>query len=219
MKSVSLFALLLAVFVHCAWGGSYTLSDNFQGTAFYDNFDFKTFDDPTQGYVTAPCAPACTMPATRQMTGFVNNNVCDHTDAADSGCSVRLAQGGLSYGPQFNANGDGFYAMEQTNEFIKVWFWARGSRATPAEVLSGSGSINTDNWGTPSAYFPNTDCDIATHFNERNIVINLTFCGGYAGGEFNQDGCPGECNDYVRNNPEAFVNAYFELLWVKVYEP
>lgn len=30
--------------------------------------------------------------------------------------------------------------------------------------------------GTPSANFPDTDCDIASHFGPHNIIINLTFC-------------------------------------------
>jgi hypothetical protein len=68
------------------------------------------------------------------------------------------------------------YAMERTTKFIKVWFWSRNAPDVPSDVLSGSGSINTDAWGTPTAYFPNTQCDIDSHFTPSNIIINLTFC-------------------------------------------
>ena len=67
--------------------------------------------------------------------------------------------------------------MERTPTFIKVWFWPRYASDVPSDVRNGnSGSINTDAWGTPTAYFPNTQCDINSKFTPSNIVINLTFC-------------------------------------------
>lgn len=66
--------------------------------------------------------------------------------------------------------------MERTPNFIKVWFWSRHASNVPSDVLNGSGSINTDAWGTPTAYFPNTQCNIDSHFTPSNIIINLTFC-------------------------------------------
>jgi len=32
------------------------------------------------------------------------------------------------------------------------------------------------NQGIPTAYFPNSYCDIESRFQEHNIIINLTFC-------------------------------------------
>jgi hypothetical protein len=66
--------------------------------------------------------------------------------------------------------------MERTPASIKVWFWPRHASDVPADVLSGSGSVNTDAWGTPTANFPNTQCDIDRKFTPSNIIINLTFC-------------------------------------------
>ena len=67
--------------------------------------------------------------------------------------------------------------MERTPKFIKIWFWPRHPNVVPSDVLNGnSGSINTDAWGTPTAYFPDTDCDINSKFSPSNIIINLTFC-------------------------------------------
>ncbi|KAF8749919.1 hydrolase family 16 [Rhizoctonia solani] len=75
---------------------------------------------------------------------------------SNTGCGVRnpLAN---SYGPQFNANGGGWYAMERTKTYIKVWFWPRNSATVPAQVKNGSGSINTSSWGTPFAAFVNSN--------------------------------------------------------------
>lgn len=111
---------------------------------------------------------------------------------ADTGCGVSAAEAN-SYGPSFNSNGGGWYAMERTNSFIKVWFWPR-SGSPPSDVsTSGSGSVNTDKWGTPSALFPSTSCDISSKFSPNNIIINLTLCGSWAGVVYGDDGCPGDC--------------------------
>jgi hypothetical protein len=67
--------------------------------------------------------------------------------------------------------------MERTPEFIKVWFWPRHADDVPADVRGSiSGWINTDTWGTPTAYFPDTHCDIYRKFAPSNIIIVLTFC-------------------------------------------
>jgi hypothetical protein len=86
------------------------------------------------------------------------------------------------------------YAMERTTSSIKVWFWERDDRSAPFDATSGASSIDTNFWvmvliyvrlnayirsdcqGTPAAYFPNTYCDLASHFDANNIIINLTFC-------------------------------------------
>ncbi|PSS37150.1 hypothetical protein PHLCEN_2v1023 [Hermanssonia centrifuga] len=153
------------------------------------------------------------------MTGVSTATNCDVNTDGNTGCGVQ-ATSANNYGPSFNANGGGWYAMERTNTFIKVWFWPRNGGSPPSDVSSGSGSINTDAWGTPAAFFPNTSCDIGSHFDQNNIIINLTFCGDWAGIDsiFNAAGCPGSCVDYVNNNPGAFTNAYWDIAAVRVYE-
>ena len=67
--------------------------------------------------------------------------------------------------------------MERMPTFIKIWFWPRHASNVPSDVRNGNtGSINTDGWGTPTAYFPNDQCDINSKFSPSNIIINLTFC-------------------------------------------
>ncbi|KAF8830521.1 hypothetical protein HHX47_DHR2000957 [Lentinula edodes] len=122
----------------------------------------------------------------------------------------------LHFGPTFNSNGGGWYAMELTDDFVKIWFWARGT-SVPSDVSGGSSTIDTDNWGTPVAYFPNTSCSISSHFGPQNIIINLTFCGDWAGAVYSSSGCPSTCVDYVNNNPAEFENAYFDFLSLKAY--
>lgn len=80
------------------------------------------------------------MPASRTMTGIAGNNDCE----GSNGCGVS-APTANSYGPSFNAIGGGFYAMERTTTFIKVWFFPRNGGA-PGDLSSGASSIDTDNW-------------------------------------------------------------------------
>lgn len=87
------------------------------------------------------------------------------------------------------------FAMERSSTNIKVFFWPRNSGSVPNEVRNGAGSVNPDNWvrytcwnahgcldwcdalkGTPIANFPNSQCNLDSHFSAHNIIINLTFC-------------------------------------------
>jgi hypothetical protein len=73
------------------------------------------------------------------------------------------------------------YAMEHTRTFIKMWSWTRNAGHVPPDVRSSSsGWINTDAWGTPTANFQNTQCDIDKKFSDSNTTINLTFCGSHS---------------------------------------
>nr|BAC67687.1 putative laminarinase [Phanerodontia chrysosporium] len=176
-------------------------------------------NDQSPNAMTLHTGANCAMPASRTMTGHATNNNCDVNTDGNTGCGVQ-APTANSYGPSFNANGGGWYAMERTNSFIKVWFFPRNAGNVPNDIASGPATINTDNWGTPTAFFPNTNCDIGSHFDANNIIINLTFCGDWAGQAsiFNGAGCPGSCVDYVNNNPSAFANAYWDIASVRVYQ-
>ncbi|KZV62425.1 glycoside hydrolase family 16 protein [Peniophora sp. CONT] len=162
-------------------------------------------------------SPDCTIPSTGDFSGTVVSTNCDTSVNDNSGCGFDYSTDN-SYGHSFNLIQGGFYASERTSTEVKIWFWPRTATNIPSDVKSGSSTINTNNWGRPQAYFPNTNCDIGSHFNDNNIVINLTFCGDWAGSAYSSSGCPGTCNDYVKNNPSEMVNAYFLIMWLKVYE-
>ncbi|KAH0581301.1 hypothetical protein H2248_012398 [Termitomyces sp. 'cryptogamus'] len=161
----------------------------------------------------------CTMPSSRRQSGTATGNNCDSAVMNNAGCGVKFSDS-RSYGPAFNSNGGGWFAMERTSSFIKVWFWSRTATNVPSDVKNGITSVNTDNWGTPVAHFPSSSCPIGNKFGPHNIVINLTFCGDWAGSSsvYAASGCPSTCVDYVNNNPSAFINAYFDFQWLKIYE-
>ena len=102
-------------------------------------------NDQSPNAVTLHTGGTCTMPATRTQTGSVEGLNCDVYSGGDSGCSV-LAPTTNSYGPTFNSNGGGWYAMERTTTFIKVWFWPRNSGSVPTAVRNGGTTVNTGNW-------------------------------------------------------------------------
>ncbi|KAK7024843.1 glycoside hydrolase family 16 protein [Favolaschia claudopus] len=175
-------------------------------------------NDQGADQVTLHTVTGCTMPATRDQTGTSLQLDCDHNVNGNAGCGVRVPEA-TSYGPSFNANGGGWYAVERTDTFINIWFWPRNAGNVPADVKSGAASVNTDSWGTPTANFPNTSCNFPQFFDANNIIINLTFCGQWAGNPdvYAASGCPSTCNNYVNANPSAFVNAYFEFNSLNVY--
>ncbi|KAF7346887.1 Glycoside hydrolase family 16 protein [Mycena venus] len=173
-------------------------------------------NDQGNDQVTLHTVAGCTMPASRTQTGTSGQLNCD---TSVNGCSVNVGQA-PSYGPTFNADGGGWYAMERTNVFINVWFWSRKAANVPADVSVGGTTVNTSNWGTPVANFPNTTCNFPQFFDAHNIIINLNFCGDYAGQSsvYAASGCPSTCKSYVDNNPEAFSNAYFWFNSINIYQ-
>jgi len=130
----------------------------------------------------------------------------------NSGCGITGS--GNSYGAPFNAARGGVYVAEWTNTFIRMFYFGRNN--IPGDL--NSANPNPDNWGKPYAYFAlGGDCP-ASHFHDHTMVINLTFCGDWAGNVFNAQ-CPnmGTCSDYVKNNPQAFTEAYWLINYVTVF--
>ncbi|PCH39741.1 glycoside hydrolase family 16 protein [Wolfiporia cocos MD-104 SS10] len=171
--------------------------------------------------VTLHTTGTCTMPSSRNQLGTSLSDNCSSSDTIEdgnNGCAVD-APYTSSYGPTFNNYGGGYYALERTAEYIRVWFWSRNDTGVPSEVSSGSSDINTSEWGTPIAFFPDTDCDFSKEFTSHNIIIDLTFCGNWAGAAFSSAGCSGNCTDYVNNNPSAFENAYWDFAAARIYLP
>ena len=117
---------------------------------------------------------------------------CDINVNFNQGCVVEDSKPN-SYGPDFNAADGGWYVMERTNSYVRVFFWSRHNRSVPLEVKYGFPTLNPNKWvrvmlqnlshitysiyqGKPDALFPNTECDFDSHFGRNNIIINLTLC-------------------------------------------
>lgn len=120
--------------------------------------------------------------------------------------------------------------------------FADGNSA-PKCVVTNSNATGNDRtelnkWGTPNAFFVNTAnasasatalqtgngsvCQMGHYFDGHEIIINLTFCGDWAGPTFGTSGCSAQynnatCSDFVHNNPAAFTDARWEVEYLRVY--
>lgn len=154
----------------------------------------------------------CAMSVKRKMTGDALQASCFNETNGNAGCGVQGAKTG--YGAEFNAAGGGVMAMEWRSEGIRMWQFGRD--AIPADITSRRPDPST--WGVATADFPNTDCDMAAHFRNQNIIANIDLCGQYAGTVYGQSGCPSNCTDFVANNPTAFRDAFWEFGAFEVYK-
>ncbi|KAF7361946.1 putative glycosidase C21B10.07 [Mycena venus] len=165
----------------------------------------------------------CNMTQIREQSGQTISTQCDASYNYNQGCGVSFTKRN-SYGRPFNLNGGGYYVMRRGECGIFVWFWSRRDPSVPPEVSQGLNTVNPDPsfWGEPDAVFPTDSCDYPSHFDAHSIVFDLTFCGDWAGSPsaYNSDtGCPGNCIDFVNNNPRAFDEAYWEIGSLRVYAP
>jgi len=130
----------------------------------------------------------------------------------NQGCGIVAATN--TFGAPFNSNGGGVFVTEWTSTFIRMFFF--NPNQVPSDLIYGKPDPTT--WGKPYAYFTiGSNCP-KSHFNKLQMVINLTFCGDWAGAVFNTD-CPnlGACNSYVQNNPTLFRESYWAIRYVSVY--
>jgi hypothetical protein len=87
----------------------------------------------------------------------------------DAGCGIRSSDQ-TSFGPPFNANSGGMYAMKLDDSGIKVWFFKNG--AAPLDLSAGAPMPET--WASPMAYFPfGNNCN-ASSFSAQTIIFDTT---------------------------------------------
>ncbi|KAH8772640.1 glycoside hydrolase family 16 protein [Diaporthe sp. PMI_573] len=153
----------------------------------------------------------CNMNHKRKMTGDSTHANCASSGTDNEGCGVDGSK--ATYGEEFNAGGGGMMALEWRSAGIRMWQFARGS--IPSDITSGAPDPST--WGTALADFPDTGCNIDNHFRNQSIIMNIDLCGDLAGNLYGDTSCPSNCTDFVANNPDEFVNAYWEVGTFQVY--
>ncbi|CAD0012107.1 unnamed protein product [Aureobasidium pullulans] len=157
-------------------------------------------------------------------TGLFTSSNCDHAANDNSGCGSVANNTATpnNYGKALSDNNGGVYITEWTSAYVRVWFFPRNN--IPSSVTSGSPNITE--FGLPMANFQGS-CNIDSHFANHSIIINTDFCGAWAGFTYsNYKECPlttglngyDSCVDYVGNNPQAFLDAYWEINSLKVYQ-
>ncbi|RAL13122.1 glycoside hydrolase family 16 protein [Aspergillus homomorphus CBS 101889] len=167
--------------------------------------------------MTLHTTSGCKMNVKRKETGSPTYTNCLNTANDNAGCGV--SGGKATYGQQFNENGGGVYAMELRDAGIRVWMWARDD--IPDDISNSSSSPDPSTWGEALADFPNTNCDISSHFKNQSIIVNIDVCGDLAGAStYYTDlyGCPDTCTQWAAENGANFTNAYWEFNSFKVYQ-
>lgn len=150
-------------------------------------------------------------------TGAQRNKEC-HVGSNNIGCGYNPPATDLnSYGDAFNAVNGGVYAMQWDEKHIKVWHFARGQ--IPADIEAKT--PKPEGWGLPQAIFGGNKCDVDSYFKDMSLVININFCGDYGNVLWGiSDSCSSfapTCSEYVANNPEAFVNTYWDVKYIDAY--
>jgi hypothetical protein len=104
---------------------------------------------------------------------------CDGSVNSNDGCGIHGPEG--TFGTPFNEAAGGVFATEWLERKISIWFFRHGEE--PADLLAGTPDPKT--WTqTPYAAFPLEANCASTHFQDMQIVFDLTFCGAFAGNTY-----------------------------------
>ncbi|KAJ4484668.1 concanavalin A-like lectin/glucanase domain-containing protein [Lentinula edodes] len=173
--------------------------------------------DNEHNQVTWHTGPNCTLTPEGNFTGTivqtngVNNTNCDGDANDNAGCGV-TEWSRASYGPFFDQQGGGVFAMKWDENGIAVWSFYRA--AIPQDIQAGS--PNPSGWGNPVAALEPGGCDPISNFVNHSIIFDITFCGDWAGNSYATSGCPGTCSEQLME-PSNFDNATWSINSIKVY--
>ena len=156
---------------------------------------------------------------TQYMKGVLEEDQCA-VGQDNVGCTVSDSPNSASSGPKFNANDGGIYVAEfSSSTGIQLWFFPRGSQI-PADITAGRPNPSAA-WGKPNGMFMADKVDWDKLFNSLKVIINTTFCGDWAGKVWATSECAAlapTCEEYVANNPAVFVDAYWAISSLTVYQ-
>ncbi|KII92245.1 glycoside hydrolase family 16 protein [Plicaturopsis crispa FD-325 SS-3] len=202
------------------WPAFWTLSKNGPWPNGGEIDIIEGVNENTANLASLHTTPSCSMPPIRAQRGSTVSTDCNTAVAYNQGCGTSFTKP-ASYGASFNAAGGGWYVMARSAKTgISVWFWGRNDSTVPWSVRDGTAEIHPNpTWGTADAHFALDTCEYGSHFDTHQIVFDLTFCGDWAASAYTKSGYAGSCTDYVNNNPQAFVGAYWEINALRIYTP
>ncbi|KAF9060328.1 concanavalin A-like lectin/glucanase domain-containing protein [Rhodocollybia butyracea] len=158
--------------------------------------------------------PGCNLATNSAQTGVTLETNC----STAQGCLVQETKPN-SFGSGFAQAGGGVFALQFDVSGIFFWFWQRSG--IPASIFQANSSSNMDlsDWGTPSAAYPSSSCDIAQYFQPQQLVIDITLCGIWAGvtSIYDSTGCSGQCISNVIGSGSSLGNAYWDISYIRTY--
>ncbi|KAF7321163.1 GH16 domain-containing protein [Mycena chlorophos] len=160
----------------------------------------------------------CTQPANVTQTGKTTvNNCLDVSGTNNNGC-ITVATEPNSLGEGFATAGGGVYAVQMDVNGIYMWFWSRSDIPKSISGSTATSTLEVSDWGTPSAAYPATTCNITEFFQPQQMILDITLCGLWAGvPSIYAQTCPGTCIDNIIGNGSVYANAYFEIPYIRTY--
>ncbi|KAL0958960.1 hypothetical protein HGRIS_014272 [Hohenbuehelia grisea] len=164
-------------------------------------------------------SPGCVQASGAQQSGRTTQPDCAK-DEGRPGCTVQETKKG-SYGADFAPMGGGVYAAQFDEAGVYIWFWSRADVPASIKGDSAKTTMDTADWGPPSAAWPASSCNVAQHFTPQQIILQITLCGDFATPTYN-DTCPPPKNSCTQDNvfgpgSPTYDNAFFEIPWLRVY--
>lgn len=147
-----------------------------------------------QNQVTLHSGAGCILEKTTNALSNLLGTTCESSNGNNAGCAWQQ-KGNNTFGHLFNMQAGGVYAHTLESDGIAVYFFDRDN--IPADITAQKPDPST--WGTPTALFPNTQCDIMSHFLAQNLIFDITLCGDWAGPAYEGSGCPGTCASAIAN--------------------
>lgn len=240
--SLAVIDVLHAPVQYGAWPAIWLLGSEGTWPASGESDIFEFVHETKYNAMTLHTAPDCVVDnitASTQQQGQLLNTDCN-ADNASTGCSIAaydqntltLPSNSTSNkkaspetfstaGPAFNAQKGGIYVHDWTASGITVWLFPRNS--LPADLVAGH--PDPSSWPasyTPLATFRGTGCKFDEALREMQLIINITFCGDWAGEVWASSGAEkatgvATCDAYVAGKPEMFADTYWEMGSVKVF--
>ncbi|KAI0020166.1 glycoside hydrolase family 16 protein [Xylariomycetidae sp. FL0641] len=191
------------------WPAFWTFGDNWPYQGEIDIIEGVNL--ATNTTYTLHTSPQCQFSQSSPLVGDCNKN------GGNDGCGA--PSGDIqTFGTGFNQIGGGVYALEWTSQHIKIYFFPRTN--IPADITAGNPT--PANWPQAQATWAGAGCDIDSHFKDHKIIFDTTFCGDWAGKVYEDDPtCVAKaptCQEYVANHPDDFVDSYWLINSVKVYQ-
>ncbi|KAK0443985.1 concanavalin A-like lectin/glucanase domain-containing protein [Desarmillaria tabescens] len=163
---------------------------------------------------------SCVQSPNPGQSGKTVNADCTNGDPVGAtGCAVTETKPN-SFGESFSQNGGGVFALQFDVSGAFIWFWSRQNIPKSITSATSTSNMDTTDWGTPSASYPSSGCDLQKLFKPQKLILDITLCGTWAGipSIFNTQ-CSGQCvQDYIMGpGSPKYDNAWFKISYIRTY--
>lgn len=160
------------------------------------------------------------------MSGSLRNQ-CNVYTTNSQGCGVRSINK-ASYGPPFNSQKGGVYALLWDGTGLHTYYWPRSK--IPSDIKNRKPKPSSK-WGTPENSVAASGCHPTNHFKDLMIVINTNLCGVWPAGVWGQDlsyaggigSCSAktgysQCSTFVDNEGSQMTDAFWTINSIAIYK-